>query len=199
MSETKLLPIEQMLLAARDGSPHLLSQLLESCRDYLLAIANSEMEPWLQGKIGASDLVQETCIAAFNKFDNFRGQSEAEFLGWLRMILLNQLSTTVRSYRFTEKRRVDREVPLNGVAKTQTNQRNPLSELLRDENVGRLKNAIAQLNDDYRAAIELRSIEQLSFVEIGQRLGRSEEASRKLWGRAMIVLSELLENADDSA
>jgi RNA polymerase sigma-70 factor, ECF subfamily len=199
VSETPLLSIEQLLLSARDGSPQALSNLLEACRDYLLAIANSEMEPWLQGKVGASDLVQDTFVAACNKFGNFRGKTEAEFLGWLRAILLNEKSTTIRSYRFTEKRRVDREVPLNGLSKTASNHRNPLSELLRDENVDRLRHSIAKLNDDYRMAIELRSIEQLSFVEVGQRIGRSEEASRKLWGRAILVLSELLENADDSA
>lgn len=199
VSELNLLPIEKLLYDARGGCPRSLSVLLESCRDYLLSIANSELEPGLQGKVGASDLVQETFVAACQKFKKFRGQSEAELLGWLRKILLNQKSTTTRFYRFTDKRRVDLEVPLNGLAKTTSNHRNPLSELLRDENVDRLRKAIAQLSDDYRAAIELRSIEQLSFVEIGQQLGRSEEASRKLWGRAMIVLSELLENADDSA
>jgi RNA polymerase sigma-70 factor, ECF subfamily len=192
-------PIEKLLRDARNGAPHLLSKVLESCRDYLLAIANSELQPWLQGKVGASDFVQETFVAAYNKFDDFRGTTEAELLGWLRMILLRQISTASRSFRFTEKRSVDREVPLNNLAKTTSNHRNPLSELLRDENVDRLRAAISQLSDDYRAAIELRSIEQLSFVEIGQRLGRSEEASRKLWGRAIIVLSELLESQHDSA
>lgn len=198
VSERNQPPLEKLLQQARDGDPHALSTLLDSCRDYLLAIANSELETWLQGKIGASDFVQETFVAACNKFDDFRGTTEAELLGWLRVILLRQISTTGRSYRFTEKRSVDREVPDKALAKTSSNSRNPLSELMRDENVDRLKKAIAQLSPDYRAAIELRSIEQLSFVEIGQRLGRSEEASRKLWGRAMIVLSELLESKDNA-
>lgn len=193
MTELNQRPIEKLLQEARDGNPQALSGLLDSCRDYLLAVANSELETWLQGKIGASDFVQETFVAACKNFNDFRGTTEAELLGWLRVILRRQISTTGRSYRFTEKRSVDREVPLNNLAKTTSNNLNPLSELLRDENVERLKKAIAQLTPDYRAAIELRSIEQLSFIEIGQRLGRSEDASRKLWGRAMIVLSELLE------
>jgi len=199
VTELNLLPLEQLLQKAREGNSQALANLLESCRDYLLAIANSELQPWLQGKVGASDIVQETFVAACNKFDGFRGQTEAELLGWLRAILLRQMSTADRSYRFTEKRSVDREVSLDGLAKTTSNHRNPLSELLRDENIDRLKQAIAQLSPHYREAIELRSIEQLSFVEIGQRLGRSEEASRKLWGRAIILLSEMLESNDDSS
>ncbi len=88
VSERNQPPLEKLLQQARDGDSLALSTLLESCRDYLLAIANSEVETWLQGKIGASDFVQETFVAACNKFDDFRGSTEAELLGWLRVILL---------------------------------------------------------------------------------------------------------------
>lgn len=198
MTEINLLPIEQLLAAARQGSAQSLAELLVACRDYLLAIANSELQPSLQGKIGASDLVQETFVAAYNNFADFRGHSEAELLGWLRVILINQMTSTVRFYRFTEKRRVDREVPLAAQAKAVSTSRNPVSELLREENIHRLRTAIQQLSEPHRSAIELRSIEQLSFVEIGQRLGRSEEAARKLWGRALLMLCEMLESKHDS-
>src|SRR4051812_4493263 len=104
--------VEPRLRKTRAESRDSITQLLEPCRDYLLAVANSELDSWLRVKIGASDLVQETFIAAYKKFHDFRGTTEPELLGWLRSILLNNVATSVRSFRFTEKRRIDREVPL---------------------------------------------------------------------------------------
>lgn len=191
--------VGRLLQSARDGSNDSMTHLLEPCRDYLLAVANSELDSWLRVKIGASDLVQETFVAACKNFHDFRGTSEAELMGWLRTILLNNMTTTVRAYQFTEKRRADREVPLSqAMTRATPSTRNPLSELLRGEKVERVQTAIGQLNDDYRQVIELRSIQQLPFNEVGLRMGRSEEATRKLWGRAVIVLSELLESPHDS-
>jgi RNA polymerase sigma-70 factor (ECF subfamily) len=45
------------------------------------------------------------------------------------------------------------------------------------------------LADDHREVILLRQFEELSWAEVGQRLGRSEEAARKLFARAMAALT----------
>ncbi len=56
----------------------------------------------------------------------------------------------------------------------------------------RLQQALRQLSPDHEAVIRLRNWERLSFAEIGQRLGRSEEAAKKLWARAITRLKEVL-------
>jgi RNA polymerase sigma factor (sigma-70 family) len=45
--------------------------------------------------------------------------------------------------------------------------------------------ALDSLPDDYRQVIALRYWENLDFDEIGQRMGRSAAAARKLWLRAV--------------
>ena len=45
------------ITAARNGSSNALGQLLESCRQYLLLVANQELNPNIQAKVGASELV----------------------------------------------------------------------------------------------------------------------------------------------
>jgi RNA polymerase sigma factor (sigma-70 family) len=67
------------------------------------------------------------------------------------------------------------------------------------EETAELEAAIGRLPDDYRQAIRLRSIQRLSFAEVGQRLGRSAKASRKLWVRAIARLQKELTTADDSS
>ena len=46
----------------------------------------------------AEDIVQETFFEAHRDFEQFRGQSEPEFLGWLRKILANNLAREVERH-----------------------------------------------------------------------------------------------------
>src|SRR5262245_50318676 len=102
------------LPAARAGSQEALGLALEACRNYLLLIAERELDPDLRAKGGASDLVQETFLEAFRDFSRFHGTSEVELLAWLRQLLLHNLANFARRYRDTAKRQVGREVPLHG-------------------------------------------------------------------------------------
>jgi RNA polymerase sigma-70 factor (ECF subfamily) len=54
--------LSKEFLGARKGSREALGRLLETCRPYLLLVANNELDRDLQAKAGASDLVQETFI-----------------------------------------------------------------------------------------------------------------------------------------
>ena len=90
---------------ARAGSPEALGQLLDGCRGYLMRIARDELDPRLQAKGGASDLVQETFLEAQRDFAAFTGDSEAELLAWLRHRLRYRVAKFVRSYRQTAEAR----------------------------------------------------------------------------------------------
>jgi RNA polymerase sigma-70 factor (ECF subfamily) len=57
--------------------------------------------------------------------------------------------------------------------------------------------AIERLPDDSRLVVLLRHKEHLSFTEIGERLGRSGDAARKLWERAVERLAQEMKFADD--
>src|SRR6516162_7620228 len=104
----------RLLAAARAGSPEGLGQALETCRRYLLLVAQRNLDPALQAKGGASDLVQETFLEAQRDFAQFQGTTEAELLAWLRQLLLNNVGNSARRYRDTAKRAVGREVALPG-------------------------------------------------------------------------------------
>src|SRR5262245_21802963 len=106
--------VAEWIAAARQGCQDALGQALEACRQYLLLVANAELAPDLRGKVGASDVVQDTFLDAQRDFGGFHGCSEDELLAWLRRILLNNLATQERRYRDTTKRQLNREVPLTG-------------------------------------------------------------------------------------
>ena len=95
---------EQLLGLARKGDPGALGQLLELYRSYLSLLARLQICGRLNGKVGASDAVQEAFLEAYRAFDGFHGTTEAELLIWLRRILASKLANLVRRYYGTQRR-----------------------------------------------------------------------------------------------
>jgi RNA polymerase sigma-70 factor (ECF subfamily) len=187
------------LIAARGGSAEALGQALEACRAYLLLVANRELEPELQAKAGASDLVQETFLNAQRNFHQFQGASPEELRGWLRAILLNNLGNLRRRYRDTDKRQLARELSLESDDSQDDLKKNlaantpsPSDHAVRHEQTAAVEQALARLPEDHRQVIVWRHQENCSFEEIGQRLGRSVDAARMLWWRAIERLQDEL-------
>ena len=103
---------EQLLHRARVGDGPALGQLLELYRAYLVVLARVQISRRLQGKVDASDVVQEAFLGAYRDFPQFRGTSEKEFLSWLRQILASLLANLVRHYQGTQRRdiRLERQL-----------------------------------------------------------------------------------------
>lgn len=167
-----------------------LAVLLESFRPYLAAIAQAELPSGLAGKVGASDVVQDTIIKGFERYGQFAGTTREEAAGWLRAILRNHIANIVEAYT-TQKRDIGREeAGHSGLADPW--QSSPSAAALSREEQERLDTALAELADAPRRIILLRHRENLTFAEIGARIGKSEEAARKLWFRAVSKLQQNL-------
>lgn len=172
-------------------------ELLSTCRNYLLLVADAELDPNLRAKMGASDLVQETLLDAKRGRDQFAGTTRSQLLAWLRGILVNKLCDVGRHYHGTQKRRLSREVSLERDLGSQVrdNLADPIAEtpsrLVADgERDASFARALASLSDEHRLVIVLRNWEQRSFAEIGEQMNRSAEAARKLWSRAIEKLKD---------
>src|SRR5262249_13692959 len=73
-------------------------QALERFRDYLRLLARLQLDPRLQSKLDASDLVQQTLLKAHESLDQFRGKTAAEQAAWLRQILARTLANAFRDF-----------------------------------------------------------------------------------------------------
>jgi RNA polymerase sigma-70 factor (ECF subfamily) len=181
------------LEAARAGSSEAVGKLFEACRQYLILIANQEVDAPLAVKISPSDLVQETFLKAHREFPQFGGHSEAALHHWLRRILLNAMGDATRRFQ-ADKRDLAREVPSAGAGKqAPAAGASPSSVVSAREQDDLLQDAIARLPAERQQVILWRNYDRLPFEEIGRRLGRSAEAARKLWARALEELQALLE------
>ncbi len=198
MAETRF-DAAQWLPAARSGSSEALGQVLEACRGYLLLIARQELEPCLQAKGSASDLVQQTFLEAQRDFARFDGTTHAALLAWMRRLLLNNLANFRRDFH-RDKRRVSREIALPAGDSSgrrshglRDGTNTPSVALMHAEQTEALERAVARLPEDYRQVIELRYREEQSFEVIAARMQRSQNAVRKLWSRAIEQLQQELE------
>ena len=65
--------------------------LVAKYESYLRMLARTKMRFVYQAKMGASDVVQQAMLQAVQAFEQFRGQTEEEFMAWLRQILARHL------------------------------------------------------------------------------------------------------------
>src|SRR5262249_25086544 len=147
---------------------------------------------------GASDLVQETFLEAQQDFGRFRGDSEDELLAWLRALLRNRMANFTRHYRQTQRRGVSREVALDADPSREPggglagDEPTPSANVAADELALAVERILAGFPEDYRRVIMLRYQQQHSFEEIGRLMGRSPDAARMLWWRAVERLEQEL-------
>ena len=165
-----------------------------------MLVANRELDDDLQAKGAPSDLVQETFLEAQRDFGRFVGDSPEALRAWLRQILLHNIANFARRFRDTNRRAIAREVTLDshqlstaGPFQFATSDPSPSAEVMADERAAALDSAIGRLPKDYRTVIELRHCDGLSFAEIARQLGRSDNAVRKLFFRAVERLKQELD------
>ncbi len=172
-----------------------LERALEPYRDYLTLVARQAVGPELAAKFGASDLVQDTFLAAQQHARTFRGQTELEWRAWLKAVLLNCLANQRRHYAAI-KRRVPKAGFGTGLARQAPSGIStvtpPSRRLMRCERDRAMTEALGRLPERYRQVVCWHHHERLSFDEISTRLGISADAAQKVWGRALVRLRELL-------
>jgi RNA polymerase sigma-70 factor (ECF subfamily) len=205
MSSSSFPNVSALIQRARQGDAAGRDQLFALCRSYLQIIARAQVETSLRAKVDASDLVQETLLEAFRDFQRFGGNSEQEWLAWLKRILAHNAADFIRRYRGTAKRQARREVPIRGprdstlapgVSEPAAPCQTPSQEFLRIDDELRVTAALAELPPDYQEVIVLRNLQRLPFNEVAERMERSRPAVQMLWMRAIKKLQESLGEKD---
>ena len=192
----------QLIQAAQDGDRHALGAVLEPFRGYLRVLTRKELNGALRAKADPADLVQQTFLEAQHAIASFRGREPAELRAWLVRILRHNVYDFVQRFRGTGVRQIDREVSLQ-VATCQTMQgllvedSLPCENAQANEELELLAQAFDQLPCEYRGVLRWRHCADLSFSEIGKRLGLSENAARKLWVRAIEKLRQHVDFAHE--
>lgn len=199
--------VERLLDAARGGDGAALGLLLGRYHNYLRLLARVQLGRRIQAKLDVADVVQDVSLEVHRRIASFRGGSEGEFLSWLRQILGGVLANQVRRYFGAKRRDVRLERDLFEdldrssramAAPLVAAESSPSAQASRREQAVILADALDGLAADYREVIILRQLEGLSFPEVAERMGRTQDSVKNLWARALAKLRRRLEALDGS-
>jgi RNA polymerase sigma-70 factor (ECF subfamily) len=183
-----------VLREALAGSDAALDSLYERYGPRLLSFIRLKMGRSLRARLESRDILQATFLKSFQHFDDFQGDEGRSLLGWMMRIAEHEIRDRV-DFHHRQQRDADREDHLDGDALALANRsRSALSKLIADERAARLEAALETLTEAPRPVILLRTFEELSFPEIARVLGKSEDASRMQYARAMTALTLALSN-----
>ena len=184
-----------------------LAPRLEQFRSYLHLLARMQLSPRVQGKLDASDVVQQTLVQALEALEQFRGQSDAEMAAWLRQILARRLANAVRNLG-RDKRNVARERSLEAALADSSarleawlvaEQSSPSQQVQRNEQALRLAEALTTLPDAQCEALVLHHLQGWTLEQVGRQLGRSETAAAGLIKRGLRTLRVRLQDPSKTA
>lgn len=185
---------------ARSGDGEALGELLEKHRPYLRLLAERQLDPRLQSRIDASDIVQQTCLSVHRGIQEFTGDDPAQFLAWLRMIHERNIQNAFRDHVRSKKRSVARQqAAAEGNAELEVGgarASSPSRRLMLSEDAVLLSAAMEALSEDQRTAVRLKFLDGLTLAEIGQQMQRSTDAVVSLIRRGLLQLRQELDHVD---
>jgi RNA polymerase sigma-70 factor (ECF subfamily) len=186
---------EELVRRIRQGDEAATRALFDRHLPALRAKAQARLPASVRGKVGASDVVQEAWLAAFLALGDFEDAGGGSFAAWVRRIVERKVSDEVRRHARVKKRSARREVRFATEAahlEPDVGQQTPSQVVGDDERAATLRAAIAGLDEDHATVIRLVHEEGLTLVDAGRRMGRTPDATRMLYGRAMQRLADRL-------
>jgi RNA polymerase sigma-70 factor (ECF subfamily) len=181
-------------------------RLIENHRDYLRLLVQLQIGPRLRSKLDSSDVVQQAILQAHERRDQFRGQTEGEWLAWLRAILANALAAAIRRFE-AQVRDPARERSLEAELERSASrmegllaadQTSPSERAVRREELLRLAHALEHLPEDQRRVVELHYLKGLPVAKVAEIIGRTRPAAVGLLFRGLKRLREVLREPGES-
>lgn len=188
-------------LRAGDGGA--LADLFQRHRDRLRRMVELRMDARLQGRIDASDVLQDGFLDLARRVENYLSDPGLPAFLWLRLVVSDRLAMIHRRHLGTMMRDAGQEVslyrdplpPASSAALASMllgRLTSPSDAAIRAEQILQVQEAVNSLEPLDREVVALRHFEQLTRAETAVVLGISEEAGAKRYIRAMKKLKVIL-------
>jgi RNA polymerase sigma-70 factor (ECF subfamily) len=194
---------DRLLQKALAGDAAALNDMFARHRARLRRMVQMRLDWRLQGRVDASDVIQDACVEAARRLPEYLRDPAMPLFLWLRFLVGERLVLLHRHHLSVKGRDARREVSLYqgalpeastaALAAQLLGQRTSPSEAaMRAERLLRIQEAINQLEPLDREVLSLRHFEQLSRAETAQVLGIEEAAAGKRYIRALKRLKDVL-------
>lgn len=176
----------ELFLETRRGAPGAADAFYERCARKLLPLIRLRMGRSMRSEIESRDILQSVLVKAVPRLDQV--EDPRAVMAWLARIAENEIRDQA-DYHQRQMRDAARRTPLDDAADVPAPIRQALSQVIVNEQLARVEDALESMSPAERELIVLRKLEELSFAEIGRRLGKSEDACRMAFSRAMAALT----------
>jgi RNA polymerase sigma-70 factor (ECF subfamily) len=142
----------------------------------------------MRTELESRDILQSVLVKSLSRLHQV--EQAASVMGWLARMAENEIRDRA-DYLARERRDQARKAPLDTAVIEQVPApvRQALSQAILSEELTRVEAALDDLPADQRDVIVLRMLEELSFPEMAARLGKSADACRMAFARAMAALT----------
>lgn len=191
-----------LLELAKSGNEEALNEVLLKHRDRLKRMVAVRLNPKLQGRLDASDVIQDTYVEAARVLSDYLENPQLPVFLWLRHLAGEKLIQAHRRHLSAQKRDAGREQAIQGGAPAVTSQSlaiqlsakitSPSNAAQKNEAKDQLALALEQMDDLDREVLTLRHFEQLSNRETADVLKMNYETVKKRYVRALEKLQKLL-------
>jgi RNA polymerase sigma-70 factor (ECF subfamily) len=183
----------ELLTEAQAGDRNALNELLKRYEERLRRVVRVRLDARLRRSLDSSDVVQETFAAALSGIPTMRALDRGAILAWLTRIAENEL-IDLRRRAGARKRDRSSEVPLDEGAVARKGAPGPADLSATAELMDRVDAAVAELPQDWRDVIVLRTYLGASWQDCARQLGcPSADAARQLHRRATVALARLVD------
>lgn len=202
--------LEQLTRASESGDSTALASVFARYRPRLRRMVELRLNPQLQGRVDASDVVQDAFAEAARVLPGFLRERPLPVHLWLRRLTAQAILQAHRTHLLAAKRDVQREVRIEDNAYVSVSadvlafelagsMTSPPSAAMRREQSDLLVRGLEQLSETEREILVLRHFEHLSGAETAIMLGLNHEVVKKRYLRALLKLKAILPDVDPGA
>ena len=186
--------VSQLVRHAKQGDQVALQQLLALHASALSQFISQRLSPSQNRSIDPEDILQQTLISVFRDIGRFEHRSDGALLAWLKTIAEHRLQDAIKGLKRVKRGGQMRQVRY--AAPTESRSVAQLVELLSagshtpsrsvagHEAVKAVQDAIQDLPEDYRQAVQLRLLDGRTLDETAAALDRTPRAVQGLVDRA---------------